>query len=91
VGKQQESNLHGNHRDVFVTKQTTLIQSNTTQIYFNSLVFSYMCATCFGLYLGHSQRPLRFVLHLSLNGFRIDMPEYGLSVGRNMWGICKCN
>jgi hypothetical protein len=32
-----------------------LIQSNTTQVYFNSLCYLYMCATCFDLYLGHPQ------------------------------------
>ena len=50
-----------------------------------------MCAICFGLYIGHSQRPLRFVLYLPLYGFLIDIPEDGLIVGRNMWGTCKCN
>jgi hypothetical protein len=27
--------LHGSHPTVFITKQTTLIQSNTTRVYFN--------------------------------------------------------
>ena len=36
-------------------KQTTFIQSNTTQIYFNSVDNPYMYAACFGLYLGHPQ------------------------------------
>jgi len=40
---------------VFITKQTTLIQSNTTQVYFNSVDYPYMYATCFELYLGHTQ------------------------------------
>jgi len=29
-------NLHGSRPIVFITKQTTLIQPNTTQIYYNS-------------------------------------------------------
>ena len=32
-----------------------VIQSNTTQDYFTSNCYLYMCATCFGLYLGHPQ------------------------------------
>jgi hypothetical protein len=36
-------------------KQTTFIQSNTTQVYFNSVDYPYMYAACFGLYLGHPQ------------------------------------
>jgi hypothetical protein len=43
------------HPVVFITKQTTLIQSNTTQFYFNSICCLYVCATCFGLYLGHPE------------------------------------
>jgi hypothetical protein len=34
---------------------TTLIQSNTTQVYFNSAGYLYMSATCFVMYLGHPQ------------------------------------
>jgi len=40
---------------VSTTKQTTLIQPNTTQVYFNLVTYTYMLATCFGLYLGHPQ------------------------------------
>ena len=36
-------------------KKTKLIRSNTTAIYCNSHCYIYMCATCFGLYLGHHQ------------------------------------
>jgi len=39
----------------FITKWTTLTQSNTTQVYFNSRSCHYMYTTCFGLYLGHLQ------------------------------------
>jgi hypothetical protein len=47
-------NLYGNHPVVFITKQTTTIQSNATQDYFNSL--SYTCYVCymFRLVLGPS-------------------------------------
>jgi len=46
--------LYGSHLIEFITKQSTLIQSNATQVYFN--LIDYLCkyATCFGLYLGHS-------------------------------------
>jgi len=40
---------------VFITKQTTLIQSNTTQVYLNSLGYLTMYAACFGLHLGNPQ------------------------------------
>ena len=40
---------------VFIIKQTTLIQSNTTQVYFNSIGYFDMYATCFDLYLGPPQ------------------------------------
>jgi len=35
------------------SKPTTLIQSNTIQVYFSSVRYIYMCATRFGLYLGN--------------------------------------
>ena len=38
--------LHGSHPVAFITEQTTLIQSNTTQAYFNSTVYPYIEATC---------------------------------------------
>jgi len=38
-----------------IPEQTTLIQSNTTQAYFNSTGYLYMSATYFGLYVGHPQ------------------------------------
>jgi len=38
-----------------VSEQTTLIQFNTTQVYFNLTGYLYMSATCFGLYLDHPQ------------------------------------
>jgi len=40
---------------VFITKQTTLIHSITTQVYFNSNGYNYVYVTCFDLYLGHPQ------------------------------------
>jgi len=45
--------LYGSHPDVFVTQQTTNIQSKTTQVYFILIVYPYMHATRLGLYLGH--------------------------------------
>jgi len=36
-------------------KQTTFVQSNTTQVYFNSIDYPYMYAAFFGLYLGYPQ------------------------------------
>jgi len=36
-------------------KQTTFVQSNTTQVYFNSIDYPYMYAAFSGLYLGHPQ------------------------------------
>jgi len=44
------NNLHGK-----VCGQSTYIQSNTTQVYFNSVNYLYMSATCFSMYLGHPQ------------------------------------
>jgi hypothetical protein len=32
-----------------------LFSLNTTQVYFNSINYSYVYATCLGLYLGHPQ------------------------------------
>jgi hypothetical protein len=46
------SNLCGSYHLVFISKQTKLTQSNTTQVYFKSDCYFYVCATCFGLYLG---------------------------------------
>jgi len=40
---------------VFIIKQTTLIQSNTTQVYVNSICYFDMNDICFDLYLGHPQ------------------------------------
>jgi hypothetical protein len=34
---------------------------------------------------------LRFLFYLPLEGFCNDMPEDGLSTGRNMWHTCKGN
>ena len=47
--------LYGSHPIVFLIKQTALIQSNTIHVYFNSVGYTYMYATCFGLYTGHPQ------------------------------------
>jgi hypothetical protein len=38
---------------VFITKQTTLMQSITTQVYFNSNGYIYVYVTCFDMYLGY--------------------------------------
>jgi len=46
--------LYGSHLIAFITKQSTLIQSNTTQVYFYLIDYLYKYATRFGLYLGHS-------------------------------------
>jgi len=35
--KDTEGDLHGSHQGVFITKQITFIQSNTTQVYFKWL------------------------------------------------------
>jgi hypothetical protein len=45
----------GNHLVVIITKQTTVIQSNTAQVYFNSVCYFNMFATCFSLYLCNPQ------------------------------------
>jgi len=47
------------------------MQPTTTQIYFNSNYYPYMCAACFGLYLDHPQ----VCQYKRLYGFCIDMPE----------------
>jgi len=47
--------LYGSHPVLFTTKQTTLIQSNTIQVYFSLISYSYMYTTCFGLYLDHPE------------------------------------
>jgi len=31
--KDTQEDLHGSHQGVFITKQTTFVQSNTTQVY----------------------------------------------------------
>jgi hypothetical protein len=36
-------NPYGSHSVVFITKQTTLIQPHTTQVYFNLFGHLYMC------------------------------------------------
>jgi hypothetical protein len=40
-----QRDLHGSHHGVFITKQTTFIQSNTTQVYFTSNGYLYMYAS----------------------------------------------
>jgi len=40
---------------MLITKQTTLIQSNTTLVYFNSTGYLYLRATSFDLYLDYPQ------------------------------------
>ena len=40
---------------VVTIKQTTFIQSDTTHIYFNQLLYAHTYATYFGLYVGNSQ------------------------------------
>ena len=47
--------LYGRHPVVFNTKRTARIQSNTTQVCFNSTGCPYMHAACCGLYLGSPQ------------------------------------
>ena len=47
--------------------------------YYNSINYTYMYLTYFGLYLGHPHA-CQFKNH----GMCIDMPEEGLSTGRNM-------
>jgi hypothetical protein len=47
--------LYGSFLIAFSTKQSTLIQSKITQVYFNLTDYLYKYTTCFGLYLGHSQ------------------------------------
>jgi hypothetical protein len=46
---------YGSHPMVFIARQTAFIQSNTTQVYLNSVCYPYVYATCCGLYLGHPQ------------------------------------
>jgi len=48
-------NSYGSHLVVFVAISTTLIQSNTTHVYFNSNCYLYTCGACFGLHLSHPQ------------------------------------
>ena len=40
--------LYASYLVEFITKPTTLIQNNTTQVYFNSVVYLYVYAVCFG-------------------------------------------
>jgi len=42
AGQKTHFYLRGSHRVSFITKQTALIQSNTTQAYFNSTVYPYI-------------------------------------------------
>jgi hypothetical protein len=51
-------NVHtgsGVHPTSLIIAHTTIIQSNSAHLYFNSHCCIYMCAACFGLYLGHPQ------------------------------------
>jgi hypothetical protein len=48
------SALYRSHPVVFIIKQNTLY-SNRTPVYLYSVCYPYVFATCFGLYLGHSQ------------------------------------
>ena len=50
-----KNHLYRSHTVVFITKQASLMQSNTTQTDFNSVGYPYMSATCFSMYLGHPQ------------------------------------
>ena len=50
------SHFYESHRILFIIEQTTLLQSNTKQVYFNSVVHPLMYATCFGLHLDHPQK-----------------------------------
>jgi hypothetical protein len=68
----------------FITKQTIFIQSNTTQVYCNSnctficILHVSACTIC------QYKRRYIFIFYLPLYGFCVDMPEDGLSTGRNM-------
>jgi hypothetical protein len=44
-------------------KSTTLIQSNTTQVYLNSVCYPYAFATYFGLYLGGYPQACQYKNH----------------------------
>jgi hypothetical protein len=48
-------NLYGSQPIVFTIKQTTFVQSNKTQVYFNQFNCPHMYATHFSLYLGYLQ------------------------------------
>jgi len=48
-------NLYGSHPIKFTIKQTTFVQSNKTQVYFNQFNCPHMYATCFSVYLGRLQ------------------------------------
>ena len=57
-----------------------------------------MYATCFGMYSGMStQKQYKgrynffFIFYFPLYGFCVDMPEEGLSTGRNMKRTCEGN
>jgi len=77
--------LYGSYPNVFVTQQTTPILSNKTKVCFILDSYTYMHATCFGLYLGHPHTSqYTFLFYLPFYGFHIDKPEGGLSTDRNM-------
>jgi hypothetical protein len=63
-----------------MNKQTALIQSNTTQVYFNSTGYSYMCATCFDLYVRQLQA-CQYKNHAKEDNIRISK---AFEDGRNM-------
>jgi len=67
-------------------KQTTLVQSDTTHVYCNSVGDIYRCATCFGLYLDRLQacQYKNLSKALPLYGSGIDITDDGLSTSRNM-------
>jgi len=46
---------YGRRLVVFIATLTALVQSDTTQVYFNSFCYLHMCAACFGEYFGYPQ------------------------------------
>jgi hypothetical protein len=63
-----------------MNKQIAFIQSTTTQVYFNSTGYPYMCATCFGLYVSQLQA-FQYKNHAKKDTARISR---AFEDGRNM-------
>jgi hypothetical protein len=72
-----DGNPNGSHPFAFITKQTALVQSNTTQVYFNPIVTHKFVLRV------SAYQDIQRKMDLYLYGFCVDMLGDSLSTGRN--------